>query len=300
MNSSQAFVPAHITGFFVIKDESADPLKKGSLGAGINLKVGITTTIRLIEGTGKIIFDNEYEQFPQVSHDTAQMIIQELPIENFDVHIEQKSDVPNAAGFGASAAGALGVALALFSALNLPININEAAQYAHRAEVEHKTGLGDVIAQVAGSLEVRVKHGAPGIGVVNKYLVNPDYRVVYLARAGVKTSNVLSDPQIRKEINKAGKTKIDKMLEYPSVESLMELSYEFARESNLIPGDIDEILSDLKRSGFNNSSMIMLGNSLFSIMSEKKALDELEFLKKNYPDYIIGISEIDQCGAHLI
>ncbi len=300
MNSSRVFVPAHITGFFVIRDASADPLKKGSLGAGINLRLGITTEINLQEGNGKIIFDTPYDVFPQVSFDTAQMIMQEIPLEGIDIHISQYSDIPNEAGLGASGAGALGVAMGIFSAADIPITINEAAQYAHRAEVQNRTGLGDVIAQVTGSLEVRIKHGAPGIGHVNKYLISPNKRVVFISKSGMKTSSVLSDPVFRNEINKAGLKKIDEILKNPSIDNFMELSYEFARESGLMPDEIVEILDLLKKEGFKNSSMIMLGHSIFSVLPKSEALRELEFLKNNFPDFTHGISEIDVCGAHLI
>jgi len=39
---------------------------------------------------------------------------------------------------------------------------------AHNAEVNCKTGLGDVLASFHGGFEVRVKPGAPGIGTVEK------------------------------------------------------------------------------------------------------------------------------------
>ena len=45
-----AFCPGHITGFFVPKKHHDDPLKSGSLGAGICVDKGAITTVTITEG----------------------------------------------------------------------------------------------------------------------------------------------------------------------------------------------------------------------------------------------------------
>ena len=48
-----AFCPGHITGFFVPKKHHDDPLKSGSLGAGICVDKGAITTVTITEGKKK-------------------------------------------------------------------------------------------------------------------------------------------------------------------------------------------------------------------------------------------------------
>ena len=47
MKEFKAFSPAHITGFFEICDNNKEPLLKGSRGAGISLKKGVTTKVKI-------------------------------------------------------------------------------------------------------------------------------------------------------------------------------------------------------------------------------------------------------------
>ena len=71
-------------------------------------------------------------------------------MENFEIIVEHHVEVPLGAGFGTSGAAALSLALALNEALSLGLSKIEAAQLAHVAEVECKTGLGTVIAETFG------------------------------------------------------------------------------------------------------------------------------------------------------
>ena len=76
--------------------------------------------------------------------------------------------IPVGYGLGSSSAVALSLSFALDQALGTKLDRSLIGQIAHNAEVNCKTGLGDVLASFHGGFEIRVKAGAPGIGSVEK------------------------------------------------------------------------------------------------------------------------------------
>jgi len=88
----------------------------------------------------------------------------------FEIIIKHSINVPIGAGFGTSGAAALSLALALNEVFDLGMSKIEAAQLAHIAEVECKTGLGTVAAETFGGLEIRVKPGWNRKGKAHTYL----------------------------------------------------------------------------------------------------------------------------------
>ncbi len=112
--------------------------------------------------------------------------------------------VPVGSGFGTSGAGAIGVAIAGSEALGLGLTRLEACQLAHSAEVELRTGLGTVLGQFCGGLEVREKEGAPGVGTAFQIPLSGTHTVVALHNGPMLTSEFLSNPDYRKRINEIG------------------------------------------------------------------------------------------------
>ena len=45
MKTATAYSPCNITGFFQINDKASDPLKVGSIGAGVALAKGVNTRL---------------------------------------------------------------------------------------------------------------------------------------------------------------------------------------------------------------------------------------------------------------
>ena len=270
----RAFVPAHITAFFVPEFHD-DPLKTGSLGAGINLNKGTNVFASVETGTLErhihIAFNGE-----PVKRDEAIIsysVAEELVPKDFigEVEIWQYFDFPNGYGFGNSAGGALGTALALSYAFGG--TWLRASQTAHKAEVIHRGGLGDVIAQLAGGIEVRVKAGGPGIGIVDN-LFFEDYRVLVVPLGRLSTKEVL-DGEVIEAIKVEGKLALEKLLAEPTPERMMSLARDFAEGTGLLSGELLELAGELDRVLSNPSSMIMLGKGLFALVREK----ELESVK---------------------
>lgn len=265
----RAFVPAHITAFFV-PELHDDPLRTGSLGAGINLSKGTNVFVSIETGTLErhihIAFNGEPVKREEavISYSVAE----ELVPEDFvgEVEIWKYFDFPNGHGFGNSAGGALGTALALSYAFGGTWLTG--AQVAHRHEVVNRGGLGDVVAQLAGGIEVRIKAGGPGIGVVDN-LFFEDYRVLVVPLGRLPTREVL-DGDVIGAIKAEGKLALEKLLADPTPERMMILARGFAEKTGLLTGELLELARELDKVLKLPSSMIMLGKGLFALVRENE------------------------------
>lgn len=277
----RAFIPAHITAFFVPRFHE-DPLLTGSLGAGINLSKGTNVFVSVETGALErhihIAFNGEPvgKKEAIISYSVAEEIV---PSDfQGEVEIWQYFDFPNGYGFGNSAGGALGTALAL--SYSFGGTWLRASQIAHRHEVLNKGGLGDVVAQLAGGIEVRVKAGGPGHGVVDN-LFFEEYRVVVVPLGRLSTREVL-DGDVVNAIEREGKVALEKLLSDPKPERMMVLARNFAERTGLLTGDLLEVARELDKVLPVPSSMIMLGRGLFGLLRKddvekvKATLSELE------------------------
>ncbi|MHA2423719.1 MAG: pantoate kinase [Candidatus Thorarchaeota archaeon] len=282
--TARAFVPGHITGLFRIYDEHRDPLYRGSMGAGFSVSAGTLTTITVIE-TDEPMITTKYNE-RKIQALVTETVVEKLS-EDFNVtlsvEITHESDLPIGVGFGASGAGALGTALALSSIVAPELDFISASQYAHYAEVVNHAGLGDVIAQTVGGIEVRTAPGAPGIGETSNIAI-PEGRVVVLAGStGLETKDVLTDPKSRERINNEGEKRIKSILANLSLERIVNHSKDFSKAIGLETPRIQSALTDLHASGFEMSSMVMLGDSVFSLCQESE-VTVVESILRNYWD----------------
>jgi len=260
----RAFVPAHITAFFVPRFHH-DPLQAGSLGAGVNLSKGTTVFLSVENGLERhihIAFNGEPVKREEavISYSVAEELVP--PYFEGEVEVWQYFDFPNGYGFGNSAGGALGTALVLsyrFGGTWL-----RAGQIAHRQEVLNKGGLGDVIAQLTGGIEVRVKPGAPGYGVVDN-LFFEDFRVLVVPLGRLSTREVL-DGDVIAAIEREGSAALERLFSDPRPERMMTLARAFAERTGLLVGELLELAREIDRVLSNPSSMIMLGRGLFALV----------------------------------
>jgi pantoate kinase len=302
MGESAAFAPGHITGIFRIHDQPDDPLKKGSWGAGVSLVKGVTTRVNIIDSSRnsvKIRINDQSTKSAKVSERVINAFLSRAKktsriIVNHDVKI------PIGSGFGSSGAGALGLALALNEALGCDLSHTEAAQVAHIAEVDCKTGLGTVIAEASGGLEIRTKPGGPGVGEVRNISVDNDYVVACLSLGPISTGEVLTSARFRQRINQFGGELLDRLIAEPRPHLFMALSRKFAEHVGLISPRIRRILTETDSSGLT-CSMAMLGETVFSLV-ERDNLEELLPIFHRYTssEHNIIISEIDFQGARLL
>jgi len=270
----RAFVPAHITAFFVPMFHE-DPLKAGSLGAGVSISKGTNVFASIETGTLERHIHVAFNGEP-VKRDDAKIsyyVAENLVPGDFSGEVElwQYFDFPNGHGFGNSAGGALGTALSLSYAFGG--TWLSAAKLAHEAEVKHRGGLGDVVGQLAGGIEVRVKAGGPRVGVVDN-LFFEDYRVLVVPLGPLHTKDILDGDVVRLIEVEGGKA-LKELLREPRPERMMVLAREFAERTGLMDGELLEIARELDGVLKNPSSMIMLGKGLFALVRE----DETEKAK---------------------
>lgn len=304
MIGTRAFAPSHITGLFQIFDQSTNYLKAGSRGAGVSLCRGVTTVVKAekSEKNSLIIKINGLiSNSAEVSKHVVEIFLSKFNKETagYNLIVEHQVEMPIGAGFGTSGAAALSLALALNEAFKLEMTKIEAAQIAHTAEVECKTGLGTVIAETFGGVEIRTKPGAPGIGEIKHIPAKKEAVVACLSFGPLPTRKFLTDKIIRGRINELGEKLLNKLIEEPNIDNFLRLSRQFAEHVGLINEKMMPILSAANKAGFV-CSMPMFGESIFTI-TERDVLPELlKIFKEHGSGGEIITSEIDFEGARLL
>jgi pantoate kinase len=282
---AEVFVPGHITGFFEVF-ENPDPLKAGSRGCGVVLSKGTLTRVEAEEArrSSMEVYVNDAPCDCPVTRSVIARITR-LAGEKYSVHVEHLLELPMKYGLGVSAAGALGTALALNKALELGLSRDACGRIAHEAEVRNRTGLGDVIAELAGGLVLRTKPGAPGIGRVEK--IPSDYEVVvFLVGKELETKKVLLNKDKKEKINTAGKKSYEAFIREKTPENFLKASLRFAREAELMDEKVYLAAASLANHGVT-SSMAMLGNALFTLTREPSKIIGL----LDYPCFTARIND---------
>ena len=269
------FAPSHITGFFEIKDNK-EPLKRGSRGAGIALDTGVVTNLELtdkarLNGSNiEVTINGKNDQKnATITHKTLEIMEAKFNINSLlkgtHLKIDHDVDVPIGAGFGISAACALGTSLGIAKLLKLNITFNQATNLAHLDEIEMQSGLGDVVAEVNGGITLRIKEGAMGVGVLDKLLPkNEDLYIICKSLGGIETSEIIGDPGHKDRINKTGGAMLNQLLKNPVPETFLKLSKKFALNTQLLSPEVSEIV-DILEAETMGASMAMLGNTAFAI-----------------------------------
>jgi len=302
MKEFAAFSPGHITGLFQICDHAEEPLLKGSRGAGVSITRGVVTKVG-IERAPKTSFEIRINGNGVESACVSECVINALlPVArgNYRILVNHDVNVPIGSGFGSSGAGALSLALALNEAFRLGLSRVEAAQVAHIAEVRCRTGLGTVIAETFGGLEIREKPGAPGVGEVKLIPIDDDYVVACLKFGPMSTKEALTDERLRQQINNLGGKLVDELIARPKPTNFMNFSRSFAEGVGLISKKMRKALEEADSRGLA-CSMTMFGECLFSLVRRDAVKELLEIFRRHAlsKDSII-VAEIDHEGARLL
>ena len=302
MKEFTAFSPGHITGLFQICDEAENPLLKGSRGAGVSITRGVVTKVR-IERAPKASFEIRINGNGLESAKVSKCVINALlPVVggNYRILVNHDINVPIGSGFGSSGAGALSLALALNEAFRLGLSRVEAAQVAHIAEVRCKTGLGTVIAETFGGLEIREKPGAPGVGEIKRIPINDDYVVACLKFGPMSTKEALTDERLRQQINNLGGKLVDELIAQPKPANFMNFSHSFAEGVGLVSKRMRKVLEAADGRGLT-CSMTIFGECLFSLVRRDAVKELLKIFRRHAlsEDSVI-VAEIDHEGARLL
>jgi len=291
-------VPAHITGLFRIV-QNDDLLRMGSLGAGFSIDRLILTTVRVKPSKQpKIaVFFNEEPINGKVSIAVAEQFNDHLKDLTLEIH--HKSDLPMQAGFGTSGAGALGTAFALNDILATEKTALELGQIAHLAEVQCRTGLGDVLAQMTGKAEVRVKAGAPGVGETI-FLDWPAEKMILTVTLGVlSTKKIITNPEMIQRINHYSTNLLAHLRANPVLEEFLEASYHFAVKTGLMTEKVQALLNKVMGEGYK-ASMIMLGQSIFVVGTKEELYRCQRLITENYPKAKTWLDSLAQKGPRKV
>jgi len=303
MEKTTAFAPCHVTGFFQIFDDSADALNVGSRGAGVSLGLGVKTLVKTRRSSAsslRVSINGVVSDSAEVSEQVVKVLRSRFKeVANSEIVVDHSIEVPFGAGFGTSGAGALSLALAVNKAFDLGLSRTEAAQIAHIAEVECKTGLGTVIAETSGGAEIRVKPGAPGVGEITQMTVPKEAMIASMVFGPLSTKHLLSDQKTRTRINELGGKLVDELLREPTVSNFLRLSRQFAEYVGLITENTRKALNLANGTGLV-CSMPMFGEAVFTLGKRELLEELLENLRKNGLNGRSLITKIDFKGARLL
>ncbi|NLE04893.1 MAG: hypothetical protein GX638_08840 [Crenarchaeota archaeon] len=309
--TAKAFAPAAISSFFEICDQKINENHNdiglqhlGSRGGGFGLQKGVLTEVSALKSKtkkGKItVWINGKEAPEAITTITAlQLMIEKIEIA-FDIEVSHKIDVPIGAGFGTSAGGSLSACLALGSILNLPLTYNQIGTIAHIAEIKCQTGLGTVTPLTIGGCVLVLEPGAPGIGVIDRIPITPEYVIVAGFYGPTPTKQILASAQKRLKINQYGKITLKKILEEPTIENFLDKCWSFANDTGFVTERVRTLWKLAKDAGAIGATQNMVGEAIHAVVFKENALDVAEAFKQELPKESIFMSQIDFQGARLV
>lgn len=283
-----AFAPGHISAFFEPRYVARSLDHTGSRGAGIALSLGALSRIFISPAphlTCTVRINGQPSEAP-VTKLALQYLVGEAPLE---ILVETVLDLPESQGFGMSGSGALSATLAASDVLEL--SRDQAVKAAHYAEVQSRTGLGDVVASSFGGIEIRREAGLPPWGVLEHIPGNFDIVLCVIGRS-IQTRKILTDRTKLVQIASSGRYCTKKLLEKPSMEHLFSLGLEFTRKIGLAEQRVLQAIEAANRYGM--ASMCMLGNSVFAVGNTSLLQKTLEAFGT------VWVCGIDQTGARLV
>ncbi len=279
-----------------------DLAQAGARGGGFGLKKGVLTKITV--STAKenhVVVSINGQLAPQA--ETTVTLLQMLLAKSkkrFEVVAEHWVEVPIGSGFGTSAGGALTAGLALKEALSLPLTYNEIGRAAHVAEIKCKTGLGTVGALMLGGCILTVEPGAPGICVIDRLPLRPDFAVVAGVISPTSTKNVLSSPEKQRQVNRFGKTTMEKILAEPSIENFLDCCWRFAQDAGFATPKVRQLVHLAEGAGAVGTAQNMVGEAVHAIVLEENVFAVEEAFKEVLPKESVLVSKIDFQGARLV
>ncbi len=306
--TADAFSPGGISSFFEICDTTSDgkpfsdPTRIGARGGGFVIQKGVHTHVEVSDAkntTIQVIINGRTAAEAETTRSVAQTLLNQTKLSR-EVTIIHKIDIPIGAGFGSSAGGALGTALALSETLGLSFTYNQLGRIAHAAEIQCKTGLGTVGPIMMGGCVLSVEPGGPGVGVVDRIPVGRDYAIIAGTFGPTATKQVLSSPEKRRDVNLWGKRTLDQILEQPSIENFLQRSLEFAGKTGFMTVGTKNLVRLAERAGAVGVAQNMVGEAVHAVAHEKDAPRIIEAFKDVLPKENVLESKIDFQGARLI
>lgn len=308
LKRAKAFSPSGLTSFFEICDKTSDgqiitdPMRVGARGGGFSPAKGVTTEV-LVEDADK----NQVKVFingnfcPDAT--TTKCVVEDLLSRVSDQHtvtVKHEVDIPIGAGFGSSAAGALGVVLALSKALRINLTYTQLGDIAHVAEVKSKSGLGTVGPLMFGGCGLTIEPGAPSVARLDQVPISSDLIMIVGTFRPYPTKEMLSFTGKRESINFWGKKTLQRILDDCSLENFMIACKTFAFETGFATERVKKLIDSAEDAGAIGAAQNMLGEAVHALVTVENVDCVHEVFKKFLPEQNILIANIDFQGARIL
>lgn len=258
MKSVTAWAPANISLLFKVIPHD-DPAKMGSLGCGFTVNEGVTVGVSQTNQAA-ILFNGKPINFPTIKSIAGKLT-------RADLVIDIQSKLPLGSGFGISGASALATVYAVNKLLSLNTSPLELARLAHTAEVENKTGLGDVINQYFGGFFVKFVTSSQFKAV---RIPISDIPVYCRSFGKLETPSILKDPARLIRVDRAGEVSLAQIKQLlasnpkPHLTDILTIAKQFAKESSLLTSpSVNNLIGEIESRG-GHATMIMLGEGVVS------------------------------------
>ena len=269
---ARAYAPGNISCVFKVIPHP-DPARMHSLGMGFTVEEGVEAIVSEYHET-EVLFNGEPINFP-----TVRAVVNQLTQNSgvVGVKVELTSPLPLGCGFGLSGAASLATAYAFNELLSSHKDNETLAMIAHVAEVENRTGLGDVCSQYHGGCLVKLKEGAP---LTADRLPIAEQPIYYRYFGPIQTSEVLGNREQTTRINRAADVALNVLQTLtngkPSDDlfnACFAVSKQFSVESGLLSdARVIDTIAHIEAEG-GVASMIMLGNGVFSTYPFEDAME---------------------------
>jgi pantoate kinase len=306
---AEAFSPAGISSFFEICDRTPDgklirdPERVGARGGGFVIQKGVYTKSGVAEAKAnniEVFINGKSAPEAETSKTVAESLLARID-EKYSVSITHEVHVPIGAGFGSSAAGALGTALTVSKALRLKLTYNQLGRIAHAAEVKCKTGLGTVGPIMLGGCILTIEPGAPGIGVIDRIPIPSNCVIVTGTFDPISTKQVLlPSPEKREKVNLWGRKTLEAILDEPSVENFLACCLKFAEKTGFATPRTRKLAKVAKRARAIGAAQNMVGEAVHALAREENGHEIAEVFKQMLPKEKVLMAKIDFQGARLI
>jgi len=260
--SVTAFCPGHISGYFRRVD-GRDPATTGSIGAGIVISEGVTSTVRPSDTVSVIVRMQPDTGAPVEISRSSPPLASALDRLGATVAVETVCRLPISAGFGLSAAALLSTLTATDRLLGLGLAADDIAEIAHETEVKFKTGLGDVAACQGGGRVVRTGPGIHGTIRRSFDLTEPISAVCF---GPIHTPDVLGSPEQMARVAGAFPAQ-----QPETAEEFFACCREFSEKSGLETASVKRVLAACDRNNIP-AAMTMLGDGVFAYGAEAAAV----------------------------
>jgi pantoate kinase len=186
----------------------------------------------------------------------------ERSMASVSIKVGLELELPVGQGFGMSGAMTFAALVAAEAELGLVEgDVGTLLAHAHSAEVMFRTGLGDVVAQVRGGIDVRWLPGLPPVGRIEHIHQEAELLLAW-GRSPLHTRSVLTNAGARESLEKACQPRLDALGGQPDLNWLLEAGHAFAEETGLASTDVESMLDICSAHGM--ASQVMLGNSVFA------------------------------------